>query len=447
MVRSLSTLLAACFAFVACSSDDLANSRDAGRPDAVIPPVHDASFERVINPDGASTRFCDLPGSVQFTDAGKTMVDGGMGADRIAFLTLPTGFCAHWFANVGNTRQLRFSPSGDLFVASPTTGTTGGGIGGQASILVLPDDDGDGVADPPITFLSMLPSTQGMMFAKGFFYYQNGAKILRQPFSPGDRQPTGTPVTVLDGTGWYTSGGHWPKPLDQADDGTIYVGNGGDQGEGCDPTHPFHGGILRVDGSVGGTPVAKGFRNPIALRCQRGHNLCFAVELAMDFSAEYGGREKLVPIRQGDDWGYPCCFTKDRAAPNIAPVPDCSGTAPESVSFLIGDTPFGVDFEPGRWAEPFAGAAFVTVHGAYATWAGTRLAVIQVDPGTGLPRPGSNLPNVSNGAMGEFATGWDDGSRTHGRPSALTFSNDGRLFVGNDNNGDIFWVAPLDLTR
>jgi glucose/arabinose dehydrogenase len=225
------------------------------------------------------------------------------------------------------------------------------------------------------------------------------------------------------------------------------VGNGGDQGEACDPSHPFHGGILKIDGTPGGRVVAKGFRNPIAVRCQRGHNLCFAVELAMDFSAEFGGREKLVPIRDGDDWGYPCCFTKDRAAPNIAPVPNCAGVTPENVSFLIGDTPFGVDFEPGKWASPYSGAAFVPVHGAYATWAGARLVVIAVDPGTGLPRPGSSMPNVSNGAMDAFATGWDDGTRGHGRPSSVAFAPDGRLFVGNDNNGDIFWIAPLDLER
>jgi glucose/arabinose dehydrogenase len=175
--------------------------------------------------------------------------------------------------------------------------------------------------------------------------------------------------------------------------------------------------------------------------------LCFALELAMDYSADFGGREKLVPIRQGDDWGYPCCFTKDRAAPNISPAPDCSRTTPEEVSFLIGDTPFGVDFEPGRWPAPYAGAAFVAVHGAYGSWAGARLVVVDVDPGSGLPRPGSTLPNVSNGAMGVFASGWDDGSHANGRPAAVTFAPDGRLFVGNDNNGDIFWIAPLDLER
>jgi glucose/arabinose dehydrogenase len=167
----------------------------------------------------------------------------------------------------------------------------------------------------------------------------------------------------------------------------------------------------------------------------------------MDYSADYGGREKLVPIRQGDDWGYPCCFTKGMGAPSLSPPPDCSGITSENVSFLIGDTPFGVDFEPGRWPEPYAGAAFIPVHGAYGTWMGARLVSIIVDRATGLPHPGSNLPNVSNGAMESFATGWEESHQTQGRPAAVAFSADGRLFLGNDNNGDIVWIAPLELER
>jgi glucose/arabinose dehydrogenase len=219
------------------------------------------------------------------------------------------------------------------------------------------------------------------------------------------------------------------------------VGNGGDQGDLCDPSHPFRGGILQIDGTPGGRVVAKGFRNPISIRCHRGHNLCFAVELAMDYSAEFGGREKLVPIRQGDDWGFPCCFTQNQPAPNITPPPDCSQVTPDSVSFLIGDAPFSVDFDLGKWPAPYTGAAFVPVHGAYGTWAGARLVVIDVDQGTGMPRPGSNLHPCFERRDGRFATGWDDGTRAHGRPAAVAFAADGRLFLGNDNNGDILWIA------
>ena len=45
--------------------------------------------------------------------------------------------------------------------------------------------------------------------------------------------------------------------------------------------------------------------------------------------------------------------------------------------------------------------------------------------------------------MVDFATGWDDTVHAHGRPSAVAMSTDGRLFVGNDVNGDIFWISPV----
>jgi hypothetical protein len=45
--------------------------------------------------------------------------------------------------------------------------------------------------------------------------------------------------------------------------------------------------------------------------------------------------------------------------------------------------------------------------------------------------------------MVDFATGWDDGQNDHGRPAALTFAPDGRMFVGNDMDGTIVWIAPV----
>jgi hypothetical protein len=31
----------------------------------------------------------------------------------------------------------------------------------------------------------------------------------------------------------------------------------------------------------------------------------------------------------------------------------------------------------------------------------------------------------------------------HGRPASITFAPDGRMFIGNDINGDIIWVSPV----
>jgi len=392
-------------------------------------------------PDGALKHPCSLPGAVVFTADGVTQVPGPPSPVDLSFLHLPPGFCAHYFGVVGNARQLRFAPGGELFVASPTTGTTGGGPGGKAAIVVLPDDDHDGIADTPVTFLSGLGSTQGLMFAKDHFYFQDRTKIMRVPYAVGDRQPSAAAEQVADVT-IAPSTLHWPKTLDMADDGTIYVGNGSDQYEPCDPAHPFHGGVLKLDGTPGGTPVAKGMRNPIAIRCAPGHNRCFAIELAKDYTAQMGGREKLLPIRAGDDWGFPCCATKDAPYQDIQAT-DCSKVTAEDVSFLIGDTPFGVAFEPGRWSGAWAGRAYVPNHGAAGSWTGARLVAIEMDPTTGLPVPGTNISGKNEGSMVDFATGWDDSTLTHGRPAAVEFSPDGRLFVASDTTGLIFWIAQV----
>ena len=425
-----------------------ATTSDAKQMDVASDTIEESDVGTVGAPDARSDSGlihpCQLPGTVQYTPSGVTVVDGGAPPPQLSFLHMPPGFCAHYYATVPNARQIRVAPSGEAFVTSPTGLTTGGGPGGLAAIVVLPDDNRDGTAEAPVTFLSGLPMTQGLTFAQGYLYYQADTKILRVPYVPGQRTGTGPGETVID-VQVYESGIHWPKTLDVADDGTIYVGNGGDQSETCMQPMPFHGGILKVDGTSGGAQVAMGLRNPIAVRCSRGHDLCFALELAKDYSASAGGREKLLPIRQGDNWGFPCCATRNVPYSDVVPVPNCAGVAAEEDSFIIGDTPFGLDFEPGLWPAPYTGSAFVATHGAAGSWTGARVVAIAVDPGTGMPQMGSNVSGQDSGAMTDFATGWDDGTLSHGRPAAVTFAPDGRLFMTNDNNGVIFWVAPLSL--
>jgi hypothetical protein len=163
-----------------------------GDPSKVDPPI--------MWPDGAPPeqtydanvpRFCDLPGSVINDGAGKQrVIPGAKGLPDMSWLTVPSGFCAHFYAIVPNARSLRFAPGGELFVTSPTRGTTGGGAGGKASILVLADDNKDGLADSSnAVFLAGLASTQGILFANGFFYYQDDTKIMKLKYTAGDRTP------------------------------------------------------------------------------------------------------------------------------------------------------------------------------------------------------------------------------------------------------------------
>jgi glucose/arabinose dehydrogenase len=362
-------------------------------------------------------------------------------------------------------------------VASPSTGFAGGAakVNSFGQIAVLPDDDKDGLADKVVTFFPnaaagqpSIASTQGLMFANGYFYFQDGLQtagstqnaygiyIRRVPFQPGDRAPSGTVATVGTITAPQASE-HWPKMLDVAKDGTIYVTNASGQTEACwskaSPNYvQYFGSIftLNADGST--TPVASGFRNPIALRCEKDHDVCLVAELGLDGSGSTGGREKLLPVRQGDNWGYPCCATQNVPYSSVtyldtSKTPDCSGVAPENVSFTIGHTPFGLDYETGKWPMPWTNRVFVTLHGDVGTFYGARVVAVALDATTGLPLPASELDASSANPdnLLDFATGWDDLKQDHGRPAAIAFAPDGRLFVGDDWLGVIVWMAPIGL--
>lgn len=418
-------------------------------------------------PDGG---WCARPGAWVHDDAGYhevTQADGGR-AGALRWLAFPAGFCVHPFGVVGNVRQIRFAPGGELFAASPTAGTTSSGPGGRSAIVVLPDDDGDGRADTVLTWRTQLPNTQGMMFHDGGFWFQDSTRVMREPYVRGQRAPSGVPPVAVIDIQVHVDALHWPKTFDADDQGRIFVTNGSYQGEPCEPARPFRGGVLSVDGTSGGLQVAKGLRNVMYLRCHRdGNNRCFATELARDYSAAQGGREKLIPVRDGDDWGYPCCASKnlpytdecltcspDTATPAASTAycralvpprcsPKCDGVMPESSEFIIGDTPFGLDFIDRQFPRPWDHRVYVALHGAFGTWTGARVVGIAFDPSTGTPLGGSNLPGADAGAMADFLQGWDDGTRMHGRPADVTVSPDGRLFVANDTTGEIFWVAPV----
>lgn len=388
--------------------------------------------------------FCSLPGSIVFDDSGRHVVGGDTG--QLSWLTLQKGFCAHHFAKLTSVREIRFGPKGELFASSPGRTCVGGAGIGLGAVVMIPDDDGDGVGDAPIQILSNLESAHGFAFAPGVIYYQATATQIRKAPYDGGRTPIANAASAGDAVAditVYQSDVHWTKTIDVADDGTVYVTNGGDNGTMCGATQPFQGGILKIDGSPGGHQVASGFRNPIRVRCQRGHDNCFALELARDGSASAGGREKLVLVKEGDDWGHPCCATKDLPFSDVGAGADCSKVASEDNAFVIGSTPFGLDFVPASWPAPYAGGFIVALHGVFAQWQGAKVVAIAGDPVTGMPIKTSTTGSTPSGPISDLATGWDDGTRSHGRPTVATFGPDGRLYIGDDTANEIFWIAPV----
>jgi glucose/arabinose dehydrogenase len=185
-----------------------------------------------------------------------------------------------------------------------------------------------------------------------------------------------------------------------------------------------------------GDIVTQGLRNPLFIRCMP-WGICYAAELSGDPWEALGGTEKLIELRDGETYGYPCCVQRGRPNPDIQPIPNCSGVAEPKHTFPLHDTPFGFDWERDfGWPEPYKAGFFVGLHGDFPNWAHAGLQWAPTDPTTHLPVQTTM----------DFALGIGKGM-TISRVADVRFAPDGRLFFTDDQGGAIYWIAPRSLRR
>ncbi|MDB4945926.1 MAG: L-sorbosone dehydrogenase [Labilithrix sp.] len=413
---------------------------DAG-PDAARPDAADPSCSPLDREAGTGPKFCDLPG----TDTPD--------------LTVPDGFCAREYttAPVPEARVLRFAPNGDVFVAAPSMDTPGGAADGLGAIVVLPDDDHDGKADATLTYagpfarqgmkcdalegdVANLACVHGLAFpGDGYLYFTRSDEVRRVPYAAGDRAiPTGPSELVANLGGGGRSEMRWTHTLDVDRSGALLVSRGVYFLPTCSASETEKGAVLALHieqkGALPLTPevVGNGFRNPMYLRCAPNScGDCYANELTDDGWDNTGAREKVALLEpRGQSWGYPCCVGPGVLAPGVSGY-DCTTAAPERVAIPLHDTPFGLDFERGLWPAPFTHGMFSAIHGVVSSFGGSGVIFMKTDP-------------RSLRATGEAAA-FVKGFRPHGRAADVAFAPDGRLFIVDDAQGRIFWVAPRAL--
>lgn len=431
------------------------SSTDAG--DGAVPTDADAAITDVRDvtpidvPPG--TTWCDLP---QTADS---MVRG---------VTLPEGFCIRRYGRLAHPRVMQFAPNGDLFIASwlsPGPGGTGPGIG---AIVVAPDDNRDGVADnlganalpdanrdqvaddlgiyanaaalplPGSDAPDGWSNVHGILFANGYLYFTSRGHVYRIPHTPGMRRvaPGTTPELLAD----ISDSVRPTHTLAMGPDGALYVTLGNYGLFACPNTNPRQGAVLRIRSSptdtsipLMGTIVAQGFRNPMYMRCHAWG--CYAAELTDDgWTAP--GREKIMKIESGQNYGYPCCYDRNLPSPANGGRQSCAEVTPSLVGFPVGYTPFGHDFAPSTWPAPYANALFIGLHGQVGSWNDTGINWAPADPTTHA--------FMSENAT-RFISGWGRGTANEGRVAELLFAPDGRLFFTDDQQGHIYWIAPTSL--
>jgi len=358
----------------------------------------------------------------------------------IVGVTVPPDFCIRKFADVPTPRVLWFAPNGDLLVSSPKRVTPGGAPPGAGAIFLFRESQ---VGQQPVryTFAQGITysTVHGLLIAQDSLYYTVDVAVYRVPYAQGSTtiDPT-TPfaVATLGTTSPYARFTH---SLAIAADGTLYVSRGQFDNQQCPPQDDRMGAVLRIGAShpMDGDIVAQGFRNPLTLRCMP-WGTCYAIELSGDSWDAAGGTEKLVEIRDGSNFGYPCCVKPGVPNPEIPNFTgDCSLVNTPAGTFPLHNTPFGFDWERDfGWPDPYKGAFFVGLHGDYANWMNAGLRWARTDPVTHLP----------TGPTADFLTGVGKGQPIS-RVADVRFAPDGRLFFTDDPGGAIYWIAPRSLMR
>ncbi len=420
------------------SSDAAVDARDSGADRVAA--AEAATGEAAIGElDGAAAGSGDA-GDVGSDDA-PTEEAGvqpasycGRGAD-VPGVTPPAGFCVKRYAVIVEARAMVVAPNGDLFVAAPSMATPGGALGGPGAIILLSDDNHDGVAEAH-TFLAgldvakPLPDVHGLALGGGFLYFTTQASVWRTPYTAGQRLAVGVPEDLgLPAT--FGTGGRFTHGLALSKSGELLTSRGAYATCGGPP-----GGDIGAVGPGGTlTTIASGFRNPMYMRCHAIDDVCAAMELGEDLTT--GAHEKMIVLHPNTNYGYPCCFTK--AAPvALAMGMTCGDVALEDATFPLSDTPFGFDWEPGRWPAPFTNGIFVALHGsAYSSppWQGAAIVYAPTNPTTHVPTQDWQ----------QFLGGFGPAGAGLERPADIAFSPDGRMFFADDQGGAVYWMAPRTL--
>jgi glucose/arabinose dehydrogenase len=391
---------------------------DAGNP-ADVPSDAPSCTDPVAQGELTGTPWCDLP------------------LPAVPGVTVPEGFCIRRYANVPTARVLAFAPNGDLFVASPSAGTPGGAPPGNGAIMVVTDDDHNGAGDTPRTFLSNVTDVHGLLFRRNALLYTTQSTVMSLAYCNGDRAAT----TTLDRharVATLTGAVRWTHTLAESTDGRLMVSMGQYDISQCPAPDARAGSVLQIGAGMpeAGSTVVDGFRNPMYIRCKE-WGACYAAELSGDGWDSIGGREKLIEIRQGDRYGFPCCVDRGMPTPGATAAGTCMDIASSVQTYPLHDTPFGFDWAPSSWPAPYNGSFFVGLHGWVGSWTNAGVQWAPVDPATHRPTRASEW----------FVRGF--GRRTAGgndqRVSDLVFARDGRMFFADDQSGDIYWVAPTTL--
>jgi glucose/arabinose dehydrogenase len=307
--------------------------------------------------------YLHLPGGwiVNFPGMGaKAMSDDQMRQT----LHVPDGFSLNAYASgVENARMLLFTPTGDLLVSAPRTGTVW---------LLERDANGDGVSDGTHELMYNLYQPHGLALHDGWLYVAETNAVLRVRFDPATRTVTGAADRII--TGLPDGGNHWTRTVHVGPDDKLYVSIGSSCNV-CIESDKRRAAIMRFDlDGKNGEIYASGLRNSVDFDWQPGTGAMYATDNGRDLLGDDFPPCELNKIVQGGFYGWPIANADRVPDPDFGAGNDAriAASIPPAHPFGPHVAPLGMTFyrrppgaAPAAFPADYDSVAFVAEHGSW----------------------------------------------------------------------------------
>lgn len=342
-------------------------------------------------------------------------------------LSLPDGFTINLFrTGLGQARMLAVHGP-HVYVTQPE----------QGNVILLVDDDEDGVAESQTVVASGLELVHGIAFHNDDVYLANVKSVYR-----GTVAANGTFNAVTEIISDLPDGGQHPRrTLGVGPDDLLYI-SVGSSCDACPETNPEHATLLRStlpgQDAASRTIFAEGLRNTIGFAWHPITGELWGMDQGSDWRGNDVPPEELNQIVQGENYGWPYCYgnrnidTVIQDPPGESKQAFCAASAPPVLLNQAHQSPIGFAFYTGdTFPAHYQDGAFVAFRGSWnrkpAT--GYRVAFIPFESGE---------PTV----IEDFVSGFliEDGTATFARPAGVAVAPDGALLFTDDTNGIVYRV-------
>ena len=334
-------------------------------------------------------------------------------------ITVPPGFHAGIFASgLSGARFMAVDPAGTLLLSVPSEGR----------VVALPDRNGTGRAEAPVSVVGGLDRPHGLAFHQGALYVAETGRVLRFHYDPGTKKASQPTVIVPN---LPRGGTHWTRTIAFGPDGRLYVSVGSSCNV-CREQDARRAAILRYDADGSGERIfASGIRNAVGTAFHPVTGALWATINERDWRGDDVPPDYITEVREGGFYGWPdCMIVHGKPVPDdrFARADHCPPVALPTLEAQAHSAPIGLAFYGGKQFPPqYHGSLFVAYQGSWNRSVPTGYKVVRVvfhdGKATGIE---------------DFATGWLDGARARGRLVDLVVGSDGALYLSVQDTGTIY---------